>query len=127
MIEDAAAGPKKRRPDIPRGPSTTTDDFPHFDHRLPYCVPSSKNFLGWAQIQPWDASGETFGRFSFIDQLTVRQFTLARSWPGLSLYLVAAGLPLAGYITWAAIPGHVAAPFQVKVFLAIFYRLPHGG
>ena len=31
---------------------------------------------------------------------------------GLSIYFLAAGLPLGFFIVWAAVPGHVAAPFE---------------
>ena len=42
---------------------------------------------------------------------------------GLGIYCVAAGLPLGGFMLWAAIPGHVAAPFEWQLlhpFMAHF-------
>jgi ABC-type transport system involved in multi-copper enzyme maturation permease subunit len=51
---------------------------------------------------------------------------LGKVMAGLSLYLAAAGLPLACYIVWAVIPGHVAAPFQWEMVWPFFTSIVTG-
>ena len=75
-------------------------------------------FLGWVQIQ----HERHRDLWAFLIHRPVDKTTIyfSKVTGGLSLYLVAAGLPLAGYILWAATPGHVAAPFQPEMIWPFF-------
>jgi ABC-type transport system involved in multi-copper enzyme maturation permease subunit len=75
-------------------------------------------FLGWLQIQ----RERHRDLWAFLVHRPVDRTTiyLSKVIAGLSLYLVAAGLPLGCYILWAAAPGNVAAPFQVEMIWPFF-------
>ncbi|MEI7937110.1 MAG: hypothetical protein WCK27_10495 [Verrucomicrobiota bacterium] len=66
--------------------------------------------LGWLQIH--NERRPDLWAFLCHRPITRTAIFLAKATAGLCLYVLAAGLPLLGYIVWARLPGHVAAPFE---------------
>jgi hypothetical protein len=66
--------------------------------------------LGWLQI--YNERRPDLWAFLVHRPVTRTSIFLSKAIAGLSLYVLAAGLPLLGYIAWARLPGHVAAPFE---------------
>jgi hypothetical protein len=66
--------------------------------------------LGWFQIH--NERPRDLWAFLIHRPITRTGIFLAKIIAGLVLYFLATGLPLAGFIVWALVPGHVAAPFQ---------------
>jgi len=84
--------------------------------------------LGWFQIH--NESHRDLWAFLIHRPVTRTEIVFGKIVAGLMLYFLATGLPLAGFIAWALVPGHVAAPFQwamlwplVMLFLsgAVYY------
>ena len=73
--------------------------------------------LGWFQSH----RERRLDLWSFLAHrpLTRTQLFLGKAVAGLGLYLVVAAVPLAGFILWAALPGHVAAPFEWAMLLPL--------
>ena len=66
--------------------------------------------LGWFQIH--NESHRDLWAFLIHRPITRTEIFLGKVIAGLMLYVLATGLPLIGFIAWALVPGHVAAPFQ---------------
>ncbi len=73
--------------------------------------------LGWLQGHH-DRQQGLWG-FLLHRPVTLVTLFLAKTIAGLSLYALAAGLPLLVYITWAITPGHVAAPYESAMLLPV--------
>jgi hypothetical protein len=66
--------------------------------------------LGWLQIH--NERRPDLWAFLLHRPVTRTCIFFSKVIAGLCLYAVAAGLPLSGYLVWAGLPGHVAAPFE---------------
>jgi ABC-type transport system involved in multi-copper enzyme maturation permease subunit len=66
--------------------------------------------LGWFQIH--NERPRDLWAFLVHRPATRTQIFFGKILAGLVLYILVAGLPLTGYLIWALIPGHVAAPFE---------------
>ena len=66
--------------------------------------------LGWLQMH--NERRSDLWAFLIHRPIIRTRIFLAKALVGLSLYALAAGLPLLGYTIWIWLPGHVAAPFQ---------------
>ncbi len=77
--------------------------------------------LGWFQIH--NERQRDLWAFLVHRPATRTQIFFGKILAGLMLYLLVAGLPLAGYLLWALAPGHVAAPFEWAVLwpVAVFF------
>ena len=73
--------------------------------------------LGWFQIH--NETHHELWAFLVHRPVTRNKIFLAKIIAGLSLYLLAAGLPLLGFVVWVATPGHVAAPFEWSMVLPV--------
>ncbi len=75
-------------------------------------------FLGWVQIR----HERHRDLWAFLVHRPTDRTTIyfGKVIAGLAVYLAVVGLPLAGYVAWAAIPGHVAAPFQWEMIWPFF-------
>ena len=71
--------------------------------------------LGWFQIH--NESHRDLWAFLIHRPTTRTEIFLGKVIAGLMLYVLATGLPLIGFIAWALVPGHVAAPFQWAMLL----------
>jgi hypothetical protein len=81
--------------------------------------------LGWLQIR--NERRPDLWAFLLHRPVTRTRIFFGKVTAGLCLYAVAAGLPLLGYIVWARLPGHVAAPFEPAMLrpgLTIFLAGP---
>jgi hypothetical protein len=66
--------------------------------------------LGWFQIH--NERHRDLWAFLIHRPITRTEIFFGKVIAGLMLYVLATGLPLIGFIAWALVPGHVAAPFQ---------------
>ena len=66
--------------------------------------------LGWLQVH--NERRPDLWAFLIHRPMTRSGIFLAKVMAGLGLYALAVGLPLLGFIVWARLPGHVAAPFE---------------
>lgn len=66
--------------------------------------------LGWFQIH--NESHRDLWAFLIHRPATRTEIFLGKVIAGLMLYVLATGLPLAGFVAWVLLPGHVAAPFE---------------
>ncbi len=66
--------------------------------------------LGWLQVH--NERRPDLWAFLIHRPLTRSGIYLAKVIAGLGLYALVVGLPLLGFIVWARLPGHVAAPFE---------------
>ena len=66
--------------------------------------------LGWFQIH--NERHRDLWAFLIHRPTTRTEIFFGKVIAGLMLYVLATGLPLIGFIAWALVPGHVAAPFQ---------------
>ncbi len=73
--------------------------------------------LGWMQI--FNERHRDLWAFLVHRPASRTEIFFGKIIAGLAIYIVAAGLPLACFIAWAAMPGHVAAPFQWAMALPI--------
>ena len=76
--------------------------------------------LGWLQIHN-ERRGDLWS-FLVHRPVTRTQIFLAKIAAGAGLYVLAAGAPLAAFILWGIIPGHIAAPFEWAMLLPILAR-----
>jgi hypothetical protein len=79
--------------------------------------------LGWLQLH--NERRPDLWAFLLHRPITRSQIFLGKSVAGLALYAVAVGVPLLVFIIWAVLPGHVAAPFELRMLrpLAAFILL----
>jgi hypothetical protein len=66
--------------------------------------------LGWLQVH--NERRPDLWAFLIHRPMTRSGIFLAKVMAGLGLYALVVGLPLLGFIVWARLPGHVAAPFE---------------
>lgn len=66
--------------------------------------------LGWLQIHQ-ERNRDLWG-YLIHRPITRTKIFLSKAVAGLALYVLAVGLPLAGFVIWGSMPGHVAAPFE---------------
>ncbi|MGO8838938.1 MAG: ABC transporter permease [Limisphaerales bacterium] len=66
--------------------------------------------LGWFQIH--NDRHRDLWAFLIHRPITRTGIFLGKTIAGLMLYVLATGLPLAGFVAWVLVPGHVAAPFE---------------
>jgi ABC-type transport system involved in multi-copper enzyme maturation permease subunit len=69
--------------------------------------------LGWLQIH--NERRPDLWAFLLHRPMTRTGIFLAKTLAGLGLYALVVGLPLLGFITWALLPGHVPAPFELAM------------
>ncbi len=67
--------------------------------------------LGWFQIH--NERHRDLWAFLIHRPATRTEIFVGKTIAGLTLYVLGAGLPLAGFIAWALAPGQVAAPFEM--------------
>jgi ABC-type transport system involved in multi-copper enzyme maturation permease subunit len=73
--------------------------------------------LGWVQIH--NEKHRDLWAFLVHRPTTRTRIFFGKIIAGLMIYLAAAGLPLAGFVAWTAVPGNVAAPFQWSMVLPL--------
>ena len=69
--------------------------------------------LGWLQVH--NERRPDLWAFLIHRPMTRTGIFLGKVAAGLGLYALVAGLPLLGFILWARLPGHVAAPFELAM------------
>jgi ABC-type transport system involved in multi-copper enzyme maturation permease subunit len=69
--------------------------------------------LGWLQIH--NERRPDLWAFLIHRPMTRTGIFLGKIMGGLGLYVLVVGLPLLGFIVWARLPGHVAAPFELAM------------
>jgi hypothetical protein len=69
--------------------------------------------LGWLQVH--NERRPDLWAFLIHRPMTRTGIFLAKVMAGLGLYALVVGLPLLGFIVWARLPGHVAAPFELAM------------
>jgi hypothetical protein len=74
--------------------------------------------LGWMQI--FNERNRDLRAFLIHRPTSPTRIFLAKAAAGLALYSLAAGLPLFGFVLWAWLPGHVAAPFEWGMVRPVF-------
>ena len=73
--------------------------------------------LGWMQI--YNEKHRDLWAFLVHRPVTRTEIFYSKIIAGLVVYLVAAGLPLAGFAVWTVVPGNVAAPFEWRMLLPL--------
>jgi hypothetical protein len=69
--------------------------------------------LGWLQVH--NERRPDLWAFLIHRPMTRTGIFLGKVMAGLGLYVLVVGLPLLGFIVWARLPGHVAAPFELAM------------
>ena len=69
--------------------------------------------LGWLQIH--NERRPDLWAFLIHRPMTRTRIFLGKVTAGVGLYALVVGLPLLGFIVWARLPGHVAAPFELAM------------
>jgi hypothetical protein len=69
--------------------------------------------LGWLQVH--NERRPDLWAFLIHRPITRTEIFLGKVMAGLGLYALVVGLPLLGFIVWARLPGHVAAPFELRM------------
>ena len=69
--------------------------------------------LGWLQVH--NERRPDLWAFLIHRPMTRTGIFLGKAMAGLGLYALVVGLPLLGFIVWARLPGHVAAPFELAM------------
>ena len=69
--------------------------------------------LGWLQVH--NERRPDLWAFLIHRPMTRSGIFLGKVIAGLALYALVVGLPLLGFIVWARLPGHVAAPFELAM------------
>jgi hypothetical protein len=80
--------------------------------------------LGWLQIH--NERRPDLWAFLLHRPLTRTQVFLAKTLAGLGIYTAVVALPLLGFIIWALWPGHVAAPFELRMLRPLAATLLSG-
>jgi len=80
--------------------------------------------LGWFQIH--NERHRDLWAFLVHRPATRTQIFLGKLVGGLVLYVLVTGMPLAGLVLWAVVPGHVAAPFEWQMLSPIALFLLSG-
>ncbi len=73
--------------------------------------------LGWFQTH--NETHHELWAFLVHRPITQSKIFFGKIIAGITLYVLAAGLPLLGFIVWVATPGHVAAPFEWSMVLPV--------